>query len=283
MIEASLPAVLVGAEGLPSAVLCPLHHSDKPAAGRRFTFMRNRRSFSFSSAVRAVASLLCLLPMVASAGGPEPETAAVPVAPAVAPPVVVEVKTSMGSFTLQLDAAKAPATVANFLRYAASGHYDGTVFHRVVGGYMVQGGGFEKKGDQLVEKPTTAPIKNEAGNGLKNVEGAIAMARTDAPDTATAQFFINCKDNEMLDQSPAAAGYAVFGRVTKGMEVVTQINAVPTGVREIKGRLGNGQLRPMPLKSVPLSDVVIESVKVVGTEGTKAEPEPEEAEAKGPK
>lgn len=235
--------------------------------------------------IHAGASLLCLLPTAASAGGPEPEAAAAPVAPAAAAPVVVEVKTSMGSFTVQLDAAKAPVTVANFLKYAGSGHYDGTVFHRVVGGYMVQGGGFEKKGDQLVEKPTTAPIKNEAANGLKNVEGAIAMARTDAPDTATAQFFINCKDNEMLDASPAAAGYAVFGRVTKGMEVVTQINAVPTGVREIMGRLGNGQLRPMPLKSVPLSDVVIESVKVVGAEGAapSAAPEPEKTEAKGPK
>jgi cyclophilin family peptidyl-prolyl cis-trans isomerase len=208
------------------------------------------------------------LPVVVRAGAPDEaapgeQTPAQPVA-AVA---VVEMKTTMGAILLELDAAKAPVTVENFLRYASSGHYDGTVFHRVVGGYMVLGGGFEKKGDELVEKATEAPIKNEAANGLRNVEGTIAMARTDAPDTATAQFFINCQDNEMLDHAPATVGYTVFGRVTKGMDVVKQINAVPTGVREVQGRLGNGQLRPMPLKSVPLSDVVIESVRLLKKRG----------------
>jgi cyclophilin family peptidyl-prolyl cis-trans isomerase len=234
-------------------------------------------------ALRLAATLCCLVPLAGLAGAPEEGA---PAAGAKDPvgPTIVEVTTSMGSFTLQLDAEKAPVTVANFLRYVASGHYDGTVFHRVVGGYMVQGGGFEKKGDQLVEKPTEEPIKNEADNELKNTEGAIAMARTDAPDTATAQFFINCRDNEMLDRSPASAGYAVFGRVTKGMEVVMQINGAKTGVREVQGRLGNGQLRPMPLKSVPLDDVVIESVSLVGTKaqaesGQTEEPVAPEKEA----
>jgi cyclophilin family peptidyl-prolyl cis-trans isomerase len=187
----------------------------------------------------------------------EAETGAPP------PPTVVEITTSMGTITLQLEPDRAPLTVANFLKYVASGHYEGTVFHRVVGGYVIQGGGFAKEGDRLVEKPTGEPIRSEADNGLKNSEGTIAMARTDASDTATAQFFINCRDNEMLDQSNAAAGYAVFGRVTKGLDVIMQINGVPTGVREVQGRLGSGQLRPMPLKGVPLSDVIIESVRVV--------------------
>jgi cyclophilin family peptidyl-prolyl cis-trans isomerase len=220
---------------------------------------------------RALGGVVCLamaLPVIVRAGGPDEavpgEAAPVQPVPAV---TVVEIKTTMGAILLELDAAKAPVTVENFLRYASSGHYDGTVFHRVVGGYMILGGGFEKKGAELVEKPTEAPIKNEAANGLRNVEGTIAMARTDAPDTATAQFFINCRDNEMLDHAPAAIGYTVFGRVTKGMDVVKQINAVPTGVREVQGRLGNGQLRPMPIKSVPLSDVVIESVRVLKKRG----------------
>jgi len=223
--------------------------------------------------VGAVACLLWVVPTGVKAGAPAEEAAAAAASvPAPAAAIVVEMKTSMGSITLQLDPEKAPVTVANFLRYAAAGHYDGTVFHRVVSGYMIQGGGFEKEGDQLVERPTQAPIKNEAGNGLRNLEGAIAMARTDVPDTATAQFFINCKDNEMLDQSPASAGYAVFGRVTKGLEIVSQINAVQTGVREVMGRLGNGQLRPMPLKSVPVSDVVVESVRVVDAAAPAATP-----------
>jgi cyclophilin family peptidyl-prolyl cis-trans isomerase len=199
----------------------------------------------------------------------EPAAVASAEAPAVAP--VVEIRTSMGLITLTLDAEKSPVTAANFLRYVTDGQYDGTVFHRVVSGYIIQGGGFAKQGERLVEKATGEPIKSEADNGLRNVEGTIAMARTDASDSATAQFFINCRDNEMLDQSVAAVGYAVFGRVTGGMEVVAQINAVSTGVREVVGRLGNGQERPMPLKGVPLSDVIIESVReVVGAAAVPA-------------
>ena len=203
---------------------------------------------------------LMVLAMVEPVAGDEPAVAKA-VEVAVAP--VVEIRTSMGLITLTLDAEKSPVTVANFLRYVTNGQYDGTVFHRVVSGYIIQGGGFAKQGERLVEKATGEPIKSEADNGLRNVEGTIAMARTDASDSATAQFFINCRDNEMLDQSVAAVGYAVFGRVTGGMEVVAQINAVSTGVREVVGRLGNGQERPMPLKGVPLSDVIIESVRQV--------------------
>ena len=203
---------------------------------------------------------LMVLAMVEPVAGDEPAVAKA-VEVAVAP--VVEIRTSMGLITLTLDAEKSPVTVANFLRYVTNGQYDGTVFHRVVSGYIIQGGGFAKQGERLVEKATGEPIKSEADNGLRNVEGTIAMARTDASDSATAQFFINCRDNEMLDQSVAAVGYAVFGRVTGGMDVVAQINAVSTGVREVVGRLGNGQERPMPLKGVPLSDVIIESVREV--------------------
>lgn len=198
-----------------------------------------------------------------------------------APPVPrVEMKTSMGTIVIELDAEKAPVTVANFLSYVERKHYDGTVFHRVVNKYIIQGGGFEKQGDRLVEKPTGTPIKNEAGNGLSNRQGSVAMARTDVPDSATAQFFINCQDNSMLDQSPTAAGYAVFGRVVEGLDVVLQINEVQTGVRETMGRLGNGQLRSMPLKGVPLSDVVIEWVRVLPPAAPPpASPESSEAEA----
>jgi cyclophilin family peptidyl-prolyl cis-trans isomerase len=201
-------------------------------------------------------------PVVGPVAAEEPAAVVSAEAPAVVAPVV-EIRTSMGLITLTLDAEKSPVTAANFLRYVTDGQYDGTVFHRVVSGYIIQGGGFAKQGERLVEKATGEPIKSEADNGLRNVEGTIAMARTDASDSATAQFFINCRDNEMLDQSVAAVGYAVFGRVTGGMDVVAQINAVSTGVREVVGRLGNGQERPMPLKGVPLSDVIIESVRQV--------------------
>jgi cyclophilin family peptidyl-prolyl cis-trans isomerase len=246
---------------------------DNEGVSRRFGCVNFFRPIPGVASFCTVVGLVGALPMGVRAGAPEeaaPAGSAVAPAPEKIVAPVVELKTSMGSITVQLDPAKAPVTVANFLHYVASGHYDDTVFHRVVGGYMIQGGGFEKKGDQLAEKPTGAPIKNEADNGLRNLQGTIAMARTDVPDTATAQFFINCQDNEMLDHSPSAAGYAVFGRVTKGLEVVTQINAVKTGVREVMGRLANGQLRPMPLKSVPLSDVVIESVRIVTKAGEPA-------------
>lgn len=141
----------------------------------------------------------------------------------------VEFKTSMGDFTVELYPEKAPVTVANFLQYVKSGFYEKTIFHRVINNFMIQGGGFER---DLFEKPTKAPIKNESNNGLKNKVGTIAMARTPDPDSATAQFFINLKDNDFLDYTspePDKIGYCVFGKVTKGMEVVKQIGVSPTG------------------------------------------------------
>jgi len=142
-------------------------------------------------------------------------------------PVVV-LETTLGSIELELDAEKAPISSANFLAYVDAGHYDGTVFHRVIPDFMIQGGGFDEAMDQ---KPTKAPIKNEANNGLKNVRGSVAMARTNVVDSATSQFFINLKDNDFLNHGGRDFGYAVFGRVTSGMDVVDKIAAVRTGNR----------------------------------------------------
>jgi peptidyl-prolyl cis-trans isomerase A (cyclophilin A) len=159
-------------------------------------------------------------------------------------PMVV-LKTSLGEFTLELDDKKAPVTVENFLQYVDDGFYDGTVFHRVIGGFMIQGGGFEAG---MKQKKTREPIKNEADNGLKNDRGTIAMARTQQKDSATAQFFISLKDNDFLNHGSRDFGYAVFGRVSDGMDVVDRIAKVETGR---KG--GHGD--------VPLKDVVIESAR----------------------
>ena len=140
----------------------------------------------------------------------------------------VKLNTSMGEIVVELNAKAAPKTVDNFLQYVKAGHYDGTVFHRVIDGFMIQGGGMTK---DLSEKPTRAPIPLESRNGLRNERGTLAMARTSDPNSATAQFFINLKDNAFLDaqNSPDGSGYAVFGKVTKGMDVVDRIRAVPTG------------------------------------------------------
>jgi cyclophilin family peptidyl-prolyl cis-trans isomerase len=141
----------------------------------------------------------------------------------------VRLKTSLGDITLELDEKSAPATVDNFLQYALEGFYDGTIFHRVIPDFMIQGGGLTP---DLVEKPTRPPIKNEATNGLRNLRGAVAMARTSQVDSATAQFFINTVANPFLDhkrRTPEEFGYAVFGWVTEGLEVVDRIAAVPTG------------------------------------------------------
>jgi len=141
----------------------------------------------------------------------------------------VELTTSAGALRIELDDAKAPASVENFLAYVRSGHYDGTVFHRVIKGFMVQGGGFTT---DMQQKPTLAAIANEANNGLKNMKYTLAMARTNAPHSATAQFFINATDNDFLNfrsESPQGWGYAVFGKVVQGTEVVDQIERVATG------------------------------------------------------
>ena len=141
----------------------------------------------------------------------------------------VTMETSMGTITLELDDAKAPETVANFVHYAKDGHYDGTIFHRVIDGFMIQGGGFTR---DMNQKETREPIRNEAMNGLKNLRGTIAMARTMVVDSATSQFFINLVDNVFLDfqnPTPQGFGYAVFGKVVDGMDVVDQIAKVKTG------------------------------------------------------
>ena len=140
----------------------------------------------------------------------------------------VKLATSAGDIVIELDAAKAPKTVANFVAYVKDGHYNGTVFHRVIPTFMIQGGGMTA---DLKEKPTRAPIPLESRNGLSNVRGSVAMARTGDPNSATAQFFINVKDNLRLDaaNSPDGNGYAVFGKVVSGMDVVDKIRVVPTG------------------------------------------------------
>ena len=167
----------------------------------------------------------------------------------------------MGTITLELDAEKAPETVANFAKYAKDGHYDGTIFHRVIDGFMIQGGGFTK---DMNQKQTRAPIRNEAMNGLKNKRGTIAMARTMVVDSATSQFFINLVDNEFLDfqnPTPQGFGYAVFGKVTKGMEVVDAIAKVQTGNR--------GMHQDVPVKPVVIKKVTVEEA-AKPAEGKKA-------------
>jgi peptidyl-prolyl cis-trans isomerase A (cyclophilin A) len=160
----------------------------------------------------------------------------------------VMIKTSLGDIEAELDEGKAPLSTANFLQYVKDQHYHGTVFHRVIPGFMVQGGGFDKSFNQ---KPTRDPIKNEAENGLKNVRGSLAMARTGVVDSATSQFFINLKDNSFLDHGSRDFGYAVFGRVTGGMEVVDKIARTPTGS---KGPFA---------KDCPQTDVLIESIETL--------------------
>ena len=163
---------------------------------------------------------------------------------------MVQMDTNHGTIMLELDAENAPNTVANFLTYAKEGFYDGTIFHRVISNFMIQGGGFT---EDMNQKTTHDPIANEANNGLKNDNGTIAMARTGDPHSATAQFFINVKDNDFLNfssETPQGWGYAVFGKVTEGMDVVEKIKDVPTTT---KG----------PYQDVPSETVIIEKVTVV--------------------
>ena len=156
----------------------------------------------------------------------------------------VVVSTSEGDITLELNQEKAPITVSNFLAYADAKFYDGTIFHRVIPNFMIQGGGFDAA---LQQKPTKAPIKNEATNGLKNDRGTIAMARTPIVDSATAQFFINLKNNDFLNNGSRDFGYAVFGKVTAGMDVVDKIGAVQTSVQR---GMGDVPVKPVTIKSV---------------------------------
>lgn len=163
---------------------------------------------------------------------------------------MVRLTTNQGVIELQLDAEKAPKTVANFVEYVKKGHYDGLIFHRVIPGFMIQGGGFEPG---MKERSTGAPIDNEADNGLKNLEGTIAMARTNDPNSATAQFFINTVDNAFLNhrsKDMMGWGYAVFGKVTSGMDVVKKIEKVSTG------SFG-------PYQDVPTEPVIIEKAEMI--------------------
>ena len=193
----------------------------------------------------ALISLL-LLPLLASC---EPTTEKAKAVDVPEKPKVL-FKTNMGEFVVQLDGKKAPITTKNFLSYVEKKHYDGTVFHRVISNFMIQGGGFTIDDGRFSEKPTGAPIKNESDNGLKNDRGTIAMARTNAPDSATSQFFINVKDNESLNY-PSMGGYAVFGKVIKGMDVVDKIRDLKTGA-----------FPPFPTDA-PQKPAIIESATVV--------------------
>ncbi len=165
-------------------------------------------------------------------------------------PMKVKLTTSMGAITLELNKEKAPISTENFVKYVESGHYNGTIFHRVINNFMIQGGGFDKK---MIQKSAKATVVNEANNGLKNVNGSIAMARTSDPQSASAQFFINVKDNDFLDfrnETTQGWGYAVFGKVTKGMDVVNKIKVVKTG--------NSGGM-----SDVPVEPVIIESAEIV--------------------
>jgi peptidyl-prolyl cis-trans isomerase A (cyclophilin A) len=207
--------------------------------------------------------LLALALVLAQAAAP----AVAPPAPQPAPPaptgpvVALEVaqgRTVFGTVTIVLDPEKAPITVRNFLKYVRSGHYEGTVFHRVIPGFMVQAGGFTP---ELEEKPNQGPIKSEARNGLRNSRGTLAMARTNNPDSADSQFFINLRDNHRLDYGIGGAGYTVFGRVIEGMDVVDRIAMVPTASRGTH-------------ENVPQMAVVIKKAREVNPAAPDAAPNP---------
>ena len=165
--------------------------------------------------------------------------------------------TTLGAFTVELDASRAPLSAANMLQYVRDGHYDGTIFHRVVGNFVVQGGGHLPDGS---ERPVRSPVPNESGNGLSNRRSTVAMARTGDAHSATSQFYVNLTDNLALDPSPSRWGYAVIGRVVEGMEVIDKIASVPTGA--------NG---PFP-EDVPLQSIVLQTASVVDASGTAAAP-----------
>lgn len=193
-----------------------------------------------SSRVRLL--LLALIPLCLSG-------LAQPTQLAAADPVLVELKTTAGTIKLALDQEKAPKTVENFVEYVKSGHYDGTIFHRVIKDFMIQGGGMTA---EMEEKETRAPIKNESDNGLLNKKMTVAMARTPLPNSATSQFFINHGDNDFLNRAQArdGYGYAVFGKVVEGQDVVNKIAEMPTRPRGVHS-------------NVPVQDVVIEAARVV--------------------
>jgi cyclophilin family peptidyl-prolyl cis-trans isomerase len=197
--------------------------------------------------VMSLPCLLLLTTLLQAVPGQEPAAAPTPTpAPAPNGPVVL-LETSRGPIKIGLHQDKAPIAVANFLEYVRAGHYDGTIFHRVVADFMIQGGGYDAT---LVERPTREAIRSEARNGLRNSRGAVAMARVDDPNSARAQFFINLKTNHSLDFGISGAGYTVFGQVLEGMEVVDQISRVTTTVRR-------------PHQHLPRTPIVIERVRIL--------------------
>ncbi len=215
-----------------------------------------KRMACFVSIMMVASTILCFV-AVSAVTGQEPKDPTPQAAPAARENAKsaesdhpkVAMKTSMGEIVLELDRKRAPVTVENFLRYAKDGFYNGTLFHRVIPDFMIQGGGMEPG---MKKKPTRDPIRNEATNGLKNNTGTIAMARTSDVDSATGQFFINCKDNSFLDHRDTSSrgyGYAVFGKVVEGMDVVRKIEKAPTGTK------GGYQ-------DVPVEDITIVSVEI---------------------
>lgn len=190
----------------------------------------------------AAAAALVVFALAQAAPAPAPEPQPTPKPPPNGPVVVVE--TSLGSFRIGLHQDLAPVSVDNFLKYVRAKHYDGTLFHRVIPSFMIQGGGYDAA---MTERPTRPPIRNEASNGLRNARGTVAMARLNAPNSATAQFFVNLKDNHALDFGIRGAGYAVFGEVIEGMEVVDKIAGVPTTT---KGPHADTPITPVTIKSV---------------------------------
>ncbi len=160
---------------------------------------------------------------------------------------IIEFQTNLGNFTVELHGRRAPLTVQNFVQYVLDGHYDGTIFHRVIPGFMAQGGSYDA---DLAEKPTRAPVHNESGNGFQNLRGSIAMARTNDPHSASAQFYINLSDNPALDPNPKRWGYTVFGEVTQGIEVLDKMATIETGPR--------GEFpRDVPVETVTIEKVTI--------------------------
>ena len=198
-------------------------------------FIRNLRIITMRKIVASLFMIASLIVSAASFAGPK-----------------VEFKTTMGNFVVELDSVKAPKTTANFLNYVNSGFYNGTIFHRVIDGFMIQGGGFTP---DLVQKPTNAPVVSEAQNGLKNDTYTIAMARTSDPDSATAQFFINVKDNEGLNYPNAMGnGYTVFGKVISGTQTIDAIRKIPTMVAPAPKM---GRMSDVPSKTVTIESATV--------------------------
>jgi len=258
------PQTLCRPLGLPQTLCRPLGFCQKRNVMNRFSINR-------SAALLATLMVTCLMNAVtyAQTSATAPATAAKPVPAKPEPrravekakasfckpeikgtPVKVKLTTSMGALTLELDAEKAPISVENFVKYVQSGHYAGTIFHRVIDGFMIQGGGFTK---DMQQKPTNAQIKNESTNGLKNDIYTVAMARTGVRDSATSQFFINVKGNDFLNYSgenPQGWGYAVFGKVVEGSEIVDKMRTVKT-------------TNAGPHQNVPVEPIVIEKAECI--------------------